>query len=88
LVLGLILAFFVDRVDPRLYSEKDVKGLLETGYPAGIEILSSRVLAGIPHILAPGEHRRKRLRSAMETALAVILLASMTAGTLLSFYKG
>jgi polysaccharide chain length determinant protein (PEP-CTERM system associated) len=87
LVFGLVLAFCSEKISGRARTENDLREILAIDYP-GIEIVSARVLVGIPHMPVPGEERRKKLRRTFEYAAAVVLLMGVALGNALSLYKG
>ena len=87
LVAGLLLAFVSEKISGRVRTERELKAIL-ADVSANIEIVSSRVLVGIPHMPAEGEEGRKRWRHALEAVVLVVLIAGIVAGNLLSVYKG
>ena len=77
LALGIVMAAFMEVVDGRVRSEKDLKTLL-----------AQKVLVSIPHISEGGERRRQVWRYVFEGTAVVILLGLVAAGNALSFFKG
>lgn len=87
LIAGLLLAFVSEKISGCVRTERELKAIL-ADVSTNIEIVSSRVLVGIPHMPAEGEQTRKRWRHSIEAAAAVVLIAGVVAGNLISVYKG
>ena len=87
LVAGLLLAFVSEKISGRVRTERELKAIL-ADVSTSIEIVSSRVLVGIPHMPVEGEEKRKRWQHTVEAAVLVVLIAGIVAGNLLSVYKG
>lgn len=86
--LGLLLAFVLEKAADFVRSEKQVKALMSKAGSAGMEIMSNRILATIPHVDAPGEERRRKLQHAFEWVAASVMLVAMAAGNAISFLRG
>jgi uncharacterized protein involved in exopolysaccharide biosynthesis len=74
--VGASLTAFLEMTNVRVRQEKD----LEDAVPL-------KVLIGIPHLDAPGEHRYRVLFRGLRVGAAVIIVILMLAGNLYSFYK-
>jgi polysaccharide chain length determinant protein (PEP-CTERM system associated) len=52
------------------------------------ELVSARVLVGIPHFATPGEERKRKVRRMGEWCAAMFMLGVVILGNVLTFYKG
>jgi polysaccharide chain length determinant protein (PEP-CTERM system associated) len=79
--IGIALGFSVtaaaELIDDRIRDEEDLK-----------QVLPVTILAEIPLLTANGEDKRKRWRRSFEWCTATILLAAMTAGFVITYYRG
>ncbi len=77
LALGIALAVLLELFDPRVWTEKHLKGLV-----------AGRVLVAIPHIMTTGEERRANRRFALECTTVVLIFLVMLVGNAFTFLKG
>jgi succinoglycan biosynthesis transport protein ExoP len=77
LLLGLGITALAELIDARIRAEKDLK-----------DLVPARVLVGIPHLATPGEEKQRVRRHWMEWAAAFVIVVSMVAGNLVSYFKG
>jgi polysaccharide chain length determinant protein (PEP-CTERM system associated) len=85
LALGLMIAFLIEKIGDHVRTERDLR---EIKVPSGIEIISTQVLAGIPHMTIPGEERRHKWGRFLEVLAATLLLAIIGFGNAISFLRG
>lgn len=77
LVLGLLVAGTFETLDRRVYDEKELKGLLPVA-----------VLAEIPEVIDPPDEKRKQKRLWLGWATAALVICSILAGSLFSYFRG
>jgi uncharacterized protein involved in exopolysaccharide biosynthesis len=77
LAVGFTVASFAEFSKQRVWSEKDLDG-----------VVSGRILVAIPPLDLPAEKTRQTLYRWFEVALAGIVLAAFVAGNMYAFYKG
>jgi capsular polysaccharide biosynthesis protein len=75
--LGLGLAGLLELTDVRVWQAKDLEGI----FPA-------RVLVALPHLSTPREERFGSTVRWVKISATVVIVVSMIAGNLYSFYKG
>jgi polysaccharide chain length determinant protein (PEP-CTERM system associated) len=85
LALGLALALLLEKAGEQIRTERDLRDIK---VPGGIEIISTQVLAGIPHMTVPGEEQRQKWNRVLEGVAASIMLVVMGAGNAISFFRG
>jgi polysaccharide chain length determinant protein (PEP-CTERM system associated) len=85
LALGLIIAFLLEKTGDRVRTERDLR---EIKVPNGIEIISTQILAGIPHMEVPGEEWRTKWGRVLEGLAAILILVVIGAGNAISFLRG
>jgi polysaccharide biosynthesis transport protein len=77
IALGTVVAGAFELMDDRLYSEKDLK-----------ELLPVAVITEIPPIVNVGDEQKKRRRIWLGWATAALVMASILAGSAVSFLRG
>ena len=77
LVLGVVISVGAEKMDDRLYSEKDLKTLV----PAA-------VISEIPGIITPGEENHQQRKLRLGWAATGLLLATIAVGCVFSFLRG
>ncbi len=75
--LGLGLALYLELSNALVRAEKDLE-----------DLISTRVLVGIPHLNAPGEDRVKAMAHRLEVGAFAVMALLLMAGNLYAFYKG
>jgi polysaccharide chain length determinant protein (PEP-CTERM system associated) len=85
LVLGFALSILLEITGNYIRTERDLRSIK---VPSGIEIISTQVLAGIPHLAVPGEERRRKWSHALEVLAAVGMIAIVGLGNAISFLRG
>jgi uncharacterized protein involved in exopolysaccharide biosynthesis len=75
-LVGCALAGLLELVNPRV-REEDLK-----------DLVSARVLVGIPHLTTPGEERLTSLVRRVEIGVATAMFILIALGNLYAFYKG
>jgi protein tyrosine kinase modulator len=77
LALGVALVFALEFLDDRMHNEKEIKALL-----------TMPIIAEIPAIMSPIDQRRKRIRIAFGWTAAVLVVATILAGSAFSYLRG
>lgn len=77
LALGIALALLLELLDPRVWTENHLKGLV-----------AARVLVAVPHIATAGEEHKTRRRLVLECASVALLVAILLAGNAYTYLKG
>jgi len=76
LALGLIVAGGFEILDNRLYSEKEIKGLLPVA-----------IISEVPEILLPSDERRSMRTTALGWSMAALVVATILAGSAFSYLR-
>jgi succinoglycan biosynthesis transport protein ExoP len=76
LALGLIVAGGFEFLDDRMYSEKDIKDLLQ------ISIISE-----VPEVSLPSDERRSLRKMAIGWSTAAVVFGTILAGSAVSFFR-
>jgi polysaccharide biosynthesis transport protein len=74
LALGLIVAGGFEFMDDRLYSEKDIKGILPVA-----------ILSEVPEILLPSDERRMMRKAALGWSMGALVVATILVGSAFSY---
>lgn len=77
LVLGLVLAALLELTNVRVWEEKDLK-----------DVVSARVLVGIPHLPTPDEAVNRRKSRLREIYAATAILVFTVVGNLYAYFRG
>jgi succinoglycan biosynthesis transport protein ExoP len=77
LALGLLVVVSLEIMDDRLHSEREIKTLL-----------SMAVLSDIPEIVRPSDERDKKKRQRLGWAMAALVVATILAGSAISYLHG
>lgn len=77
LALGIGLALLLEIIEPRIWTERNLKG-----------ILPARVLVGVPHIAIVGEEQINKKRMIIEWSGVALMSVILLAGNAITFLKG
>jgi polysaccharide chain length determinant protein (PEP-CTERM system associated) len=77
LALGFIVVFVFEFLDDRLYSEKEIKDLLPVS-----------ILSELPEIQLPSDEQRNMRIAALGWSTAVLVVATILAGSVFSYLRG
>jgi succinoglycan biosynthesis transport protein ExoP len=77
LVLGAVFTAGAELMDDRLYSEKDLK-----------ELIDADVISEIPNIITADEEKKRRKVVQIEWASAVLVFGLIAAGSAFSYFRG
>ena len=77
LALGLLVVVSLEIMDDRLHSEREIKTLL-----------SMAVMSDIPEIVRPSDERSKKKRQILGWAMAALVVATILAGSAISYLHG
>ena len=75
LALGLIVAGAFEVLDDRMYSEKDIKGLLPMA-----------IISEVPQVLLASDERRNMRKTALGWSTAAVVFVTILAGSAFSFF--
>jgi len=76
-VLGAVFTGGAELMDDRLYSEKDLK-----------ELINADVISEIPNIITADEDKSRRRILHVEVASAVLVFALIAAGYAFTYFRG
>lgn len=77
LALGLLVVALAEIMDDRLNGEKEIKAMLLVA-----------ILSEIPEIVSPGDERREKKRMVLGWTMAALVVATILAGSAISYLRG